>query len=83
MKKMYKIRDKRNGLFFNPQSDWTRSGKIWQGLGPLKNHMNLNRDCYLEMGTNFEVVECEIVITKHLSLHDIKPNWIIENVIES
>lgn len=41
--KIYRIRRKRDGLFssggMNPR--FNKKGKIWQGLGPLKNHLNL------------------------------------------
>lgn len=47
MKKMYKLRHKRLGLFSPGGSDsvylhrWTKTGKTWSGTGPLKNHINL------------------------------------------
>ena len=45
--KIYRIRRKSDGLFsgggMNPK--FTKRGKIWQGLGPLKNHLN----CLLKM----------------------------------
>lgn len=44
--KIYRIRRKSDGLFstggMSPR--FTKKGKIWQGLGPLKNHLNLLLD---------------------------------------
>lgn len=41
--KIFRIRRKTDGLYStggqNPK--FTKKGKIWQGLGPLKNHLNL------------------------------------------
>lgn len=48
-KKLYKIRHKKTGLYSvggssassagTRGSGWTPTGKIWQGMGPLKNHL--------------------------------------------
>jgi hypothetical protein len=39
--RFYKIGHITTGLFSNggTHSKWTRKGKVWQGLGPLKNHL--------------------------------------------
>jgi len=43
---IYKIRNKKTGLFSKGGSDclqsdygWSKSGKSWTGMGPLKNHL--------------------------------------------
>lgn len=43
MVKIYRIRRKKDGLFSMGGScpKFSKKGKIWQGLGPLKNHLNL------------------------------------------
>lgn len=46
----YKIRNPETGLFSSGGSmpNWTKRGKVWRGVGPLKNHLNLimNRAYY-------------------------------------
>lgn len=60
----YKIRDKNTGLFSpggcdanEPSSRWKKTGKVWRGTGPLRNHLNM----FLHRGIpiSWEVVEYE------------------------
>lgn len=46
---VYKIRDRETGLYSmggahqlpgDPGCKWSRTGKIWRGLGQLRNHLN-------------------------------------------
>jgi phage terminase large subunit len=39
--RLYKIVHSVTGLYSNggTHSKWTRKGKVWQGIGPLKNHL--------------------------------------------
>lgn len=52
--KLYRIRHKLTGQFSkggydpiqNPKGEgrgWSKRGKVWTGLGPLKNHLNIAR----------------------------------------
>lgn len=41
--KVYKIQHRETGLFSNGGAypRWTKTGKAWSGIGPLKSHLNL------------------------------------------
>jgi len=45
---VYKIQRKSDGLYSNGGSDplFMKKGKIWRGLGDLKNHFNIIRECH-------------------------------------
>jgi hypothetical protein len=56
---IFKIRNKADGLFSSGGMDpsWSKKGKRWRGIGPLKNHLNLiKRRVY----AGCEVVEIEV-----------------------
>mgnify|MGYP006928179905 CR=1 FL=1 len=63
--KVYKIRRKSDGFFSNGGSTpgFTKRGKLWKGMGPLNNHINIlykpsvYADCEL---VTFELVEEEL-----------------------
>ena len=66
MKTVYKIRDKKTGLFrkggFNL---WSTQGKTWSGIGPLKLHLNLLRDAVRydwELGKHVPLCNVEALI---------------------
>jgi hypothetical protein len=42
---VYKIRDKETGLFSTGGMDptFTKKGKVWTGIGPLKAHITMHR----------------------------------------
>lgn len=72
----YKVRDKNTGLFstggcsyagrpgencYQPRPNgWSKKGKIWTGLGPLRTHLNQ----FYWIPENWEVVEYEYTLTK-------------------
>lgn len=75
--KIYRIRDTATGLFSKGGSDanvakgsscWSKKGKVWNGLGPLRLHLNM----FLEDGhcttkgipSTWEVIEYELVETE-------------------
>lgn len=73
--KIYRIRDTATGLFSKGGSNanvdsgsfcWSKKGKIWTGIGPLKNHLNMfiNNE-YNKHGlpSTWEVIEYEVVET--------------------
>lgn len=47
--RFFRIRRKSDGLFSvgGQSPKFTKKGKIWQGLGPLKNHLNLLLQDYM------------------------------------
>ena len=46
VKMIYMIRHKATGLYKNAGSrdQWSKKGKVWVGIGPLKLHLNLYKD---------------------------------------
>jgi len=58
---LLKIRNPRTGLYSTGGTTprWTKKGKVWRGVGPLKNHLNLIRGRVYE---GCEVVEFEMHI---------------------
>jgi hypothetical protein len=64
MTEVYKIRSKKTGLYSlggaTPQ--WSKHGKTWMGLGPLKNHLNVLKEYYTGVGTSiYQREEAELV----------------------
>jgi hypothetical protein len=82
----YKIRDKETGLFSKggvgadwSHHHWSKSGKVWRGLGPLRSHLNqyLNKDIPL----NWEVIEYETVEkTTNSAAEMVNPEKLIEKL---
>lgn len=92
-KRFFKIRHKQTGLYSNGGDavsfdgsgfGWGKEGKIWKGMGPLKNHLAQ----YLPSGSsgyaknkfganigkivgNWEVVEIEMVIKETIPMNDL------------
>lgn len=71
-KKFYKIRDKNTGLYSTGGAypHWSAVGKMWSGIGPLKNHFNVIKD-YKGRGyykQDIEIVEYEYV---ELAVHTV------------
>lgn len=67
---VYKIRNTVTGLYSKGGSDgqWSKNGKIWSGIGPLKLHFNvLSRQGRVEyrdaVVCEIEIVETECAIT--------------------
>lgn len=67
--KMLKIRNKATGLYSPGGSEaifpssWKKGGKVWAGMGPLKNHLNLimENPARVEGMEDWEVVEYEVI----------------------
>lgn len=62
--KMYKIRDKNTGLFSKGSSyiGFSKAGKVWNGMGPLKNHINALSGSGQRAYANAEIVEMEMSV---------------------
>lgn len=61
--KLYKIRNKKTGLYSSGGYSlrWTKIGKVWRTLGPLKNHLQGGAaTAYDRLGDDVEVVEIEM-----------------------
>lgn len=94
VKKFYKIRHKKTGLFSHGGSytslageqgcGWSSKGKIWMGIGPVKNHLAQ----YLPKGKygyeverfqknigpireDWEIVEIEMVVKEVIPMSDL------------
>lgn len=91
--KYYKIRDKRTGLFSGAGSlsKFTKNGKVWKGMGPLKNHLRVAyiHTCVTEAdGTknwrkivngipeHLEVLELEMIEVKRFDARSVYPEVI-------
>ncbi len=71
---VYKIRRKSDGLFSPGGTDaierpysWKKGdkgGKVWQGIGPLKSHLNLLIEYGNSIPEDWEVVTYEMIPTK-------------------
>lgn len=80
VKEFYKIRSKKTGLFskgggyakFTTSSHWSANGKIWQGIGPLKNHLALykKRDGTYDLPEDWEIVVIEQVVISAIQVHE-------------
>ena len=59
----FKIRNKTTGLFRKPGAyefrAWSKSGKVWVGSGPLRNHLNLCIENNIDM-SDWEIIEFEM-----------------------
>ena len=42
---VYRLRDRRPGLFSTGgyRPGWSKKGKVWNGLGPVRAHITMNR----------------------------------------
>ena len=52
IKMVYMIRHKKTGLYKlgGDWKAWSKKGKVWAGIGALKNHLNLHKHEYLGSG---------------------------------
>ena len=75
--KIYRIRDTATGLYSKGGSDanvdsghscWSKKGKVWTGLGPLRMHLNqFLSDGYCKkkgIPSTWEVIEYELIETE-------------------
>ena len=68
----YRIRNSKTSLFSKGGADafhsssgqWTKTGKVWKGLGPLKNHLNVVIESHKGIPDDWEVVEYQMVEVK-------------------
>lgn len=86
MTPIFKIKHKQTGLYSNGGGwhvKWGKTGKLWNGLGPLRMHLNRvlrnsikNSSLDIE---NWEVLEIEMVVKTSKSVADsINPNKLVE-----
>jgi hypothetical protein len=91
-KTVYKIRDKKTGLFrCGGSKGWSKLGKTWSGTGPIKLHLNLLSECkrydwtlgkYVAMYELAEIsADWEIVPFTLIEGADIKSvkDWLLEH----
>ena len=89
--KIYRIRNTKTGLFSKGGGDanlsdrgsssWTKNGKIWQGLGPLRNHLNLFIGSRCGLPAHWEIIEYDLsnVPAKTTPVHEvIDPKKLVE-----
>lgn len=67
---LFKIRDKNTGLFSTGgmYPSWTTKGKTWNGMGPLKSHLNqfmksknYSKERFNQIPDNWEVVKIKFI----------------------
>lgn len=90
MSKIYRIRHTKTGLFSIGGTDvsadgktfgWTKKGKIWTGLGPLRNHLNQYALTRASRLADWEVIEYELVETETAvksAVDALNPNMIVK-----
>lgn len=46
--RVFKIYDPKTGLYKNrgSRNDWSKKGSVWNGIGPLKLHLRLEKDLW-------------------------------------
>jgi len=67
---IFKIRDPNTGLFSSGgmSPSFSKKGKVWKGIGPLKNHLNLvKRRTYegcevVEVVVNYDEADCYPIV---------------------
>lgn len=72
----FKIRDTETGLFslggwsspghmgyYGRPNGWSKTGKMWKGTGPLKNHLN----SFNSISPKWEIVEYEVSISEKVN----------------
>ena len=76
----YKIQNGRTGLFSSGCSGpvWTKNGKVWTKIGPLRAHLTMMLRCERSM-EGWEVVEIETFVKNPRPVHEIiKPERLLE-----
>lgn len=94
--KIYRIRDSVTGLFSKGGSDantsssnWGKTGKIWKGIGPLRNHLNQflpGGDARVKgIPATWEVLEYEVTEaqTSAKPVHEIIDSSKLINILKS
>ena len=90
MSKIYRIRHKKTGLFSTGGTEvsadgqkfgWTKKGKVWTGIGPLRNHLNQYVNTRASRLADWEVIEYELVETETAvksAVDALNPNMIVK-----
>lgn len=90
MSKIYRIRHTKTGLFSiggqevsadGKSFGWTKKGKVWTGLGPLRSHLNQYVMTRAARLTNWEVIEYELVETEtsvKTAINMLNPNILVK-----
>jgi len=84
---LFKIRDKNTGLYSSGgmSPNWTSKGKTWNGMGPLKSHLNqfmksknYSKERYNKIPENWEVIKIKLIESEVIKMdaHSLYPEQI-------